>query len=90
MNYVKKTFLMFFIMAAVTFSAAALSEELKPDSYVVGEIDGCVGVLLNGEAEIETDLPVSTLRRADRDMLENGIAVPSREKALMILEDLGA
>ena len=37
-----------------------------------------------------TDIEVSTLRALDRQMVENGLALDSREKLMMTLEDLGS
>ena len=36
-----------------------------------------------------TDIPLSTLRRADREKLEQGLPVPDRDTLLELLEDLG-
>ena len=61
--------------------------------YVLRDCGGYVAVYEgtdSGKPSTVTDIEVSTLRALDRQMLENGLVLDSREKLLMTLEDLGS
>lgn len=61
-------------------------------AYILKEQNGYVAVFSsNGSQLLEmTSIPVSTLRQADRLLLENGIAADSRETMLTLLEDFNS
>lgn len=61
-------------------------------AYILKEQDGYVAVFSsNGSQLLEmTSIPVSTLRKADRYLLESGIAADSRETMLTLLEDFNS
>lgn len=55
--------------------------------------DGYIAVFPNrrgAEPEELTPIPLSTLRAADRAMLERGIPAANRQSLLQLLEDLGS
>ena len=54
--------------------------------------DGCVAVLdpALGEKAVVTDIELGTLREADRQLIEAGLPVGSRDELLSLLEDLGS
>ena len=62
-------------------------------TYILREQDGFIAVYgadsANTPLEL-TDIEVSTLRRVDQDMLEQGISAKSRDELLTLLEDLGS
>lgn len=62
-------------------------------AFVLRDCGGFVGVYDSAAAKkpvTVTDIEVSCLRDADRDMLTAGIAVSDREELLSLLEDLGS
>ena len=61
-------------------------------AYILKEQDGYVAVFSSKDSKLLelTAIPVSTLRRADRTLLETGIAADSRESLLMLLEDFNS
>lgn len=69
-------------------TAAVVSE--KPESFTLCAKNGCVAVLDPACGAVVTDIELSTLREADRRLVEAGIAVASREELLALLEDLGS
>ena len=61
--------------------------------YVLRDCGGYVAVYDGTKAKkptTVTDIQISTLRAVDRQMLENGLVLDSREKLMMTLEDLGS
>ena len=65
---------------------------LAEAEYVLREYEGCVAVFASvGDSSPVslTDIEVSTLRDADRQILKTGLAVSDREELLTLLEDLG-
>ena len=75
--------------ASQTVACAAQSGEC----YVLRDCDGYVAVYDGRNAKkptTVTDIEVSTLRALDRQMLENGLELDSRDKLMMTLEDLGS
>lgn len=82
------------------FSSASAVEEpaiqclaQAEKQFVVRELDGYVAVFFEGEDEVPvmvTDISVELLRDYDRELIKNGIVVPSKERLLMMLEDLGS
>lgn len=76
--------------------AAARTVECAAQStacYVLRDCDGYVAVYDGANAKkptTVTDIEVSTLRALDRQMVENGLSLDSREKLMMTLEDLGS
>ena len=75
---------------ALRFRAAA--ERRERAGYVLGTQGGSVAVYAGNDRRhplTVTDIPLASLRRADREKLEQGLPVPDREKLLELLEDLG-
>lgn len=63
------------------------------NSYVLREYGGYVAVYVENNPACPmtvTDIQVSTLRALDRQLLETGLKLASREKLMMTLEDLGS
>ena len=83
--------------AAVCAAAAAdfayvPSCSLAEAEYVLREYDGCVAVFASAvdkDPITLTDIEIETLRDADRQILNAGLAVADREELLTLLEDLG-
>lgn len=66
---------------------------LAEAEYVLREYEGCVAVFSSvGDTSpmTLTDIEVGTLREADRQILNTGLAVADREELLTLLEDLGS
>lgn len=68
---------------------------MKEDSkrFVVRELDGYVAVFFENNDKVPvtvTDISVNTLRDFDKKILQQGVIVPSKERLLMMLEDLGS
>lgn len=61
-------------------------------AYILKEQDGYVAVFSSKDSKLlqRTSIPVSSLRKADRTLLESGIAADSRESLLMLLEDFNS
>ena len=60
--------------------------------YILLARDGCVAVIdpeVGGNAVV-TDIELSTLRDTDRQMIEAGLKVSTRDELLSLLEDLGS
>jgi len=67
--------------------------ENNQGAYVLREQDGYIAVYrdASGVQSVEkTDIDVDTLRRVDRDMLEQGIAAKTEDELLCLLEDFGS
>lgn len=60
--------------------------------YILLARDGCVAVIDPevGESAVVTDIELSTLREKDRQMIEAGLKVSTRDELLLLLEDLGS
>ncbi|MBQ3009789.1 MAG: hypothetical protein IJD81_01210 [Oscillospiraceae bacterium] len=85
----------FLMRAAAEKSFPAVEEKytsFETAAYILREQDGYVAVFSsNGSQLLETTaIPVSTLREADRYLLESGIAADSRETMLKLLEDFNS
>ena len=61
-------------------------------AYILREESGYVAVFSSQDSRLLelTSIPVSTLRKADRTLLETGIAADSRESLLKLLEDFNS
>jgi len=61
-------------------------------AYILKEQDGYVAVFSSNDSRLlqMTEIPVNSLRRADRTLLETGIAADSRETLLTLLEDFNS
>lgn len=61
-------------------------------AYILKEHNGYVAVFSSNDSRLleVTAIPVSSLRRADRTLLETGIAADSRETLLTLLEDFNS
>ena len=82
-------------LTMVTFTLADFrraEERREQAGYVLGASGGCVAVYAGDDRRhplTVTDIRLSTLRRADREKLEEGLAVADRAALLELLEDLG-
>lgn len=79
--------------SAQTETAECVAQAAREECYVLRNCDGYVAVYDGLKAKkptTVTDIQVSTLRALDRQMLENGLELDSREKLMMTLEDLGS
>lgn len=61
-------------------------------AYILKEQDGYVAVFSSNDSKLLqlTSIPVSSLRKVDRTLLESGIAADSRETLLTLLEDFNS
>ena len=61
-------------------------------AYILKEENGYVAVFSSKDSRMLelTSIPVSTLRKTDRILLETGIAADSRESLLKLLEDFNS
>ena len=61
-------------------------------AYILKEENGYVAVFSPKDSRLleVTSIPVHTLRKADRTLLETGIAADSRESLLKLLEDFNS
>ncbi len=71
---------------------AAVAAAAPAAGYTLCAKNGCVAVLdpESGCAAVVTDIELQSLREADRQLVEAGITVESREELLTLLEDLGS
>lgn len=61
--------------------------------YVLRDYEGYVAVFVENDPSCPmtvTDIQTSTLRQVDRDTLQTGLKIRSKERLMMILEDLGS
>ena len=88
---------------AMSFMGARYSEEIFPSveekytsfqtaAYIVKEQGGYVAVFSSNPSQLleVTSIPVSTLPKADRALLSQGIAAEDRKALLTLLEDLNS
>ena len=72
---------------------SAIFDAREGAEYYLKNCDGCVAVysgLGTRRPDRVTAIETSSLRLADKAMLERGIPVPDRERLLELLEDLGS
>lgn len=71
---------------------AVMQTEPEKTGFTLCARDGCVAVVDPelGESAVVTDIELATLRETDRQMIEAGLQVSSREELLSLLEDLGS
>ena len=75
---------------ANTESQSAMASE---NCYVLRDYEGHVAVYVENDPSCPmtvTDIDVNTLRELDRETLQTGIKVKSKERLMMMLEDLGS
>lgn len=87
-------------LAGVTASAAAAAgyegrprpaEESPAElGYVLTDYEGVIGVYHGDALILLTDVRLDTLRRADRELLEEGIEVDTYEALMRLLQDFDA
>lgn len=68
-------------------------ETVPAVKYILREYEGNICVYYmdnNGIPAIITDIPVEGLRSVDREMIERGIEVSTKEEVLKLLEDFGS
>ena len=70
--------------------ASARVDEQEESAYLLCLSDGQVCVRLPDGASVPTGVSAALLPRSDREALEQGIPVHSREALTALLEDLGA
>lgn len=61
--------------------------------YIVRDYGGYVGVYYNSGEEypaIITEISLASLRQYDRELIETGFEVASRDELMLLLEDLGS
>lgn len=77
---------------ALTMAVFSLADFRAEEGYRLGEHEGRVAVYSqNGSVPVTvTDIDMSSLRQADRDMVVNGLEAATREELLSLLEDLGS
>ncbi len=63
---------------------------LASGGYVLADHNGQVALYEGEELLWEAEIPVSGLRKADRELIAQGIPAQTYEQALRLLEDLGA
>jgi len=85
----------FLLRAAAEKSFPPVEEKytsFETAAYILKEQDGYVAVFSSNGSKLleQTAIPVSSLRQADRTLLETGIAADSRETLLMLLEDFNS
>jgi hypothetical protein len=63
------------------------------EGFILKEYEGYIGIFSPGFEKIPitvTDIEVSTLREADKQLLRAGIFAASREEMMQLLEDFGS
>ena len=77
---------------ALTMALFSLADFSPEGGYRLGEHNGLLAVYSaeGSEPVTVTDIALSSLRQADRDMISRGIVASSREELLALLEDLGS
>lgn len=95
--WILATLLALTLLAAVTAAALCTAEEPaeKPPAaeaggYILTASEGTLGLFRDGELILRTNVPLASLREADRAQVEAGIRLSTYEEALMLLEDFGA
>jgi len=82
------------IIAAESATVSTLSEiPNKNQGYLIRACGGYVGVYYSNDEDypaIITEIPTENLRSYDRQLIETGLSVESREELMQILEDLGS
>ena len=80
------------LRAADNVSPSAAVASTGEVSGVISEYGGCIAVFSPG-AELPymvTEVPVSGLREADRELVQQGILVSGNDELLSLLEDLSS
>lgn len=69
-----------------------MSQVQEGEGYLLKAYEGYVGVYYSGEEypALVTGIALSTLREHDRQLIEQGYEVATREELMQILEDLGS
>lgn len=82
-----------FVRAENTRESVNCFSESDEICYVLREYEGYIAIYVENEPNRPmtiTDIHVSTLRTLDRQLLETGIKIYSRDRLMMTLEDLGS
>lgn len=69
------------------------STAVSENCYVLRDYEGHVAVYVENDPSCPmtvTDIDVNTLRELDRQTLQTGIKIKSKERLMMLLEDLGS
>ena len=77
---------------AASPAPARVQKDTESVQFALLARNGCVAVVDPelGENAVVTDIELATLRETDRQMIEAGLQVSSREELLSLLEDLGS
>lgn len=80
------------ISAGQLETVASVTEIRDSDAYLIKDFNGFVAVYYKDKETpaLITDTPSLSLRVYDRELLDTGITVGSREELLRILEDLSS
>ena len=79
--------------APETYEPAVRQQTLSAmPRFTLGESDGLIAVYREGEASplVITNIPLSSLREADRAMVTGGVLSGSEDELLKLLEDFGS
>lgn len=78
--------------AAASYEDRARPAEESPAElgYILTDYEGVIGVFRGGVLILQTDVRLDTLRRADRELLMEGIEVDSYEALMRLLQDFDA
>lgn len=81
-------------IAAESGAVSSLSEVQDDNQgYIVKEYEGFVGVYYNNGEDypaIITEISLDNLRQYDRELIETGFEIGSRNELMQLLEDLGS
>ncbi len=105
-NKLKVFLVLFLVLCAVFSSAFAISGASRAENklistqavgsennYVLRDYEGYVAVFIENDPYrpmTVTDIPVSTLREMDRQLMQTGLKVKTHESLVVMLEDLGS
>lgn len=105
-NIVKLFILAFVLVTAISMATAAIGQiyETREDlvthiadieeysGYLVKEVEGYIGVFYHGRGypAFITNIPLASLRGLDREEVQQGIFVNTRQELVALLEDFGS
>ena len=75
---------------ALASSQVEAEQQAEKDEYLIKTVEGEVCILQEGHDPVSTGLSAKLLPQSDREALELGIPVHSREALTALLEDLGS
>ena len=105
-NIMKLLVLAVAVVCAITMASVAIGQiyETRSDmvthiadieeynGYVLKDADGYIAVFYKGRGypAFITNIPLASLRGVDREDVENGIVVETRQELIALLEDFGS